>query len=354
MKRINTEVLKIDRNNPDKEKIKMAADVIKNGGTVAFPTETVYGLGANALDEKAVEKIFIAKGRPQDNPLIVHIGDVNQIYPLVESVPEKALKLMERFWPGPLTLLFNKSDKIPSKITGGLETVAIRMPNHKIAVELIKEANLPVAAPSANTSGKPSPTNASHVIEDLMGKIDMIIDGGNTGVGVESTVLDISTDMPTILRPGGITKEDLLEIFPEVKIDPALEKSSKDLKPKSPGQKYRHYSPNAQMIVIQGELQEISQSIKELLKEYEEKGLKVGIMATEQTKNIYESKNVIVVGDRDRPETIAANLFKVLREFDKKGVDLILAEGVEESGIGMAIMNRMRKAAGGNVKTIEN
>ncbi|MTI46878.1 L-threonylcarbamoyladenylate synthase [Sporosalibacterium faouarense] len=346
MIRKNTQIIKIDENNPESGKIKIAADVLKKGGLVAFPTETVYGLGANALDEKAVSNIFMAKGRPDDNPLIVHIADISQIDSLVEDIPEKAFKLMERFWPGPLTIIFNRSKIVPDKITGGLSTVAIRMPNHKISLKLIREANLPIAAPSANTSGRPSPTDSLHVIEDLNGKIDVIIEGGPTGIGVESTVLDISGDVPLILRPGGVTQEDLEEVFPKVEYDPALSIGEANLVPKSPGQKYRHYSPKADMIVVEGEVKSIAQSIIELSNTYHNEGKKVGIMATSQNHNKYSSGTVITVGDRNKPETIAASLFKVLRKFDEIGVDIIIAEGINEIGIGKAIMNRMRKAAG--------
>lgn len=345
MQKVNTKIVKIDKQNIDEDKIRCASEILKKGGLVAFPTETVYGLGANALDEAAVEKIFEAKGRPQDNPLIVHISHINQIKHLVQSVPEKAYKLMEKFWPGPLTILFNKSENIPYKVTAGLPTVAIRMPNHKIALEIIRNSKIPIAAPSANISGKPSPTYAKHVIEDLNGKIDMIIDGGSTGVGVESTVLDISTEIPVILRPGGVTREDLLTVFEQVTYDAALEGNNKELIPKSPGQKYRHYSPKAEMIVFEGEVNDIIEKIKIMLEQYLYKGMKVGIMATKQTKNHYNYENVIVVGDRENPETIAANLFEALRQFDKIGVDIILAEGISEKGIGKAVMNRMKKAS---------
>jgi L-threonylcarbamoyladenylate synthase len=344
-----TKILKIDSNNPQIDKIQQAAEMIKQGGTVAFPTETVYGLGANALDEQAIDKIFKAKGRPQDNPLIVHISEISQLDELVESIPEKAFPLMKRFWPGPLTLIFNKSNKVTDKITGGLSTVAIRMPNHNIALQIIKHSALPIAAPSANISGKPSPTESSHVIEDLFGKIDIIIDGGSTGVGLESTVLDVSSEIPVILRPGGITLEQLLDIFPKVEYDPALESLNQDIIPKSPGQKYRHYSPKAKMKIIQGKVEDICYSINELIKQYEKDKMKVGIMATKQTHHKYNNTEVLIVGDREKPETIAANLFSTLREFDKLGVDIILAEGIDEAGIGKAVMNRMKKAAGGDI-----
>ena len=349
MKEKSTQILTIDPSYPETDKIIKAAEIIKSGGTVAFPTETVYGLGANALDNKAIEKIFLAKGRPQDNPLIVHISDIAQLENLVENIPQQAYILMEKFWPGPLTLIFNRTSKIPDRITGGLPTVAIRMPNHNIALDLIKHSELPIAAPSANTSGKPSPTNSSHVIHDLSGKIDMIIEGGSTGVGLESTVLDISGDIPTILRPGGITIEDLLTVLPKVEYDKALETTNTNIIPKSPGQKYKHYSPDAIMIIVSGNIEEIIEKTMDLCEEYESQGMRVGIMATKQTYDIYESDNILVVGDREIPETIAANLFDALRKFDEVKVDVIIAEAIEEKGIGKAIMNRMKKAAGGKI-----
>lgn len=349
MKEKNTSILTVDPLHPDMNKIIEAANIIKDGGTVAFPTETVYGLGANALDEKAIEKIFTAKGRPQDNPLIIHISDISQLQELVEDIPEHAYILMEKFWPGPLTLIFKRTNIVPDRITGGLSTVAIRMPAHNIALELIRHSQLPIAAPSANTSGKPSPTNSSHVIHDLSGKIDMIIDGGSTGVGLESTVLDISGDVPTILRPGGITIEDLLGVLPKVEYDKAIEMTNENLTPKSPGQKYKHYSPEAKMIIVEGNLEEIVTKTIKLCKEYNTQGVNVGIMATKQTYDKYVNSNILVVGDRNFPETIASNLFDTLRKFDEEKVDIIIAEAVEEKGIGKAIMNRMKKAAGGKM-----
>ncbi|MBS4536455.1 threonylcarbamoyl-AMP synthase [Clostridium sp. D2Q-14] len=332
--------------------LKKAAEILKSGGLVAIPTETVYGLGANALDEEATKKIFIAKGRPQDNPLIVHISDTNQLEDLVLEIPEKAYILMEKFWPGPLTLIMKKCEKVPDIITAGLDTVAIRMPNHAIARKIIELANLPIAAPSANISGRPSPTDANHVIEDLKGKVDAIVDGGRTGVGVESTVVDVTEDIPTILRPGGITEEDLLNVFSEVNVDPALKGKNKDIIPKSPGQKYKHYSPNAKMKIINGELHQMINRINKLYQEFTQKGLKVGILATEQSKWSYPCDITIVVGDRKNPSTIASNFFNSLREFDRMNVDIILAEGVEKFGIGKAIMNRMEKAAGFDIENL--
>lgn len=349
MVRIETIVEKVEKDNPDIKTIYKAADIIKKGGVVAFPTETVYGLGANSFDDKAIDKIFIAKGRPQDNPLILHVNNVEEVYLLVETVDKRAKKVMESFWPGPLTLIFKKSEKVSKKLTGGLSTVAIRMPKHKIASEIIKYSKVPIAAPSANLSGKPSPTNAEHVIRDLYGKVDMIIDGGDTGIGVESTVLDISQDIPTILRPGGVTYEDLIKIFPKVEYDQSIIKDDEDIVPKSPGQKYKHYAPKAKMIVFSGNIEDIPSAIKKYSKKAKEEGKKLGIMVTEETKKEYSGENILVVGSRKEKDTIAKNLFKVLRQFDDLNVDIILAEGVDTTGIGTAIMNRMKKACGGNI-----
>lgn len=350
MDKIETIVAKVKKDVPDEKIILKAANIIKKGGTVAFPTETVYGIGANCFDEKGIDKIFIAKGRPQDNPLILHVSSIEEVYPLVESVDERAERLMRKFWPGPLTLIFKKSERVSNKVTGGLSTVAIRMPKHEVASELIKHSQVPIAAPSANLSGKPSPTDAEHVVDDLFGRVDMIIDGGSTGIGVESTVLDISREIPMILRPGGVTYEQLLEIFPEVHYDKSIIKDDENIIPKSPGQKYKHYAPKAEMIVFTGKVKDISFAIKEYSKKMKLEGKKVGIMATEETKKEYDEEIVLVVGSRKEKETIARNLFKVLRQFDKLNVDIILAEGVDTHEIGTAIMNRMKKACGGNIR----
>ncbi|MCF6463924.1 threonylcarbamoyl-AMP synthase [Clostridium sp. Cult1] len=349
MEKIETKIIKLNKINLEEKLILEGAKFIKEGKLVAFPTETVYGLGANGLDEEAVKKIFIAKGRPQDNPLILHVSSIEDVKPLVKSISKEAEILMKRFWPGPLTILFRKSNKVPNIITAGLDTVAIRMPNHPIAIELIKNSGVPIAAPSANTSGKPSPTSADHVIEDLYGKVHMIIDGGNTGVGLESTVLDLTEKIPMILRPGGITLEDLQKIIPQVEEDLSIIKDNKDIVPKSPGQKYRHYAPKADMLVFTGELENIVMKIKSQTEELISKGKIVGIMATEETKDRYERGVVISVGSRENMETIGHNLFNTIRLFDQKEVDVILAEGVGLSYIGTAIMNRLKKASGGNI-----
>ena len=352
MEEIQTKIIKVNEKNPEKDLISLGANVINEGGLVAFPTETVYGLGANGLNEEAVKKIFIAKGRPQDNPLILHVSSIEQVESLVEFIPAEARILMEKFWPGPLTMLFKRSSLVPDIITAGLDTVAIRMPNHSIALELIKKSGVPIAAPSANTSGKPSPTLAAHVMEDLNGKIDMIIDGGSTGIGVESTVLDLSVHDPMILRPGGITLEELRKINPKVVEDLSIIKDDKNIIPKSPGQKYRHYAPKAEMIVFTGEVQNIVDAINEYTYKCIDQGKTVGIMATEETKDRYKKGIIISVGSRRDKKTIAHNLFNTIRLFDEKKVDIILSEGVESSYIGTAIMNRLKKASGGNIKKV--
>lgn len=346
---MKTKTIKIDVKNIRKKDIKMASKIIKDGGVVAFPTETVYGLGANGLDEVAVKKIFKAKGRPADNPLILHVCSIEQVKMLVEYIPGIAVVCMQRFWPGPLTILLKRSKLVPDIVTAGLETVAIRMPRHEIALKLIEESNTPIAAPSANISGRPSPTSFSHVVEDMMGKVDMIIDGENTGIGLESTVLDLSVEIPMILRPGGITLEELKKIIPNVVVDPSIENINDNLTPKSPGQKYKHYAPKSEMIVFTGEIDDIVSEINTRKLEYIEKNKKVGIMCTDETVNLYENGIVISLGSRNEQQIIAKNLFRALRIFDEKGVDIILAEGTDVSNLGSAIMNRMIKASSGKI-----
>lgn len=343
-----TQVIKIDSKNIDKNKLKIAADALKEGKIVAFPTETVYGLGANALSPTAVEQIFKAKGRPSDNPLIVHISDKENVYELTENIPDKAAALMDKLWPGPLTLVFKKSPIIPSIITAGLNTVAVRMPEHPVARELIRLAAIPIAAPSANVSGKPSTTTAQHVLDDLDGKIEIVVDAGSSRVGLESTVLDVTVDPPMLLRPGGITPKQIEDIIGHIDIDKTiLGKADKDNVPKSPGMKYKHYAPKAHVIIVKGE--NINNQVKkicDLAVNKKREGKKLGICATDQTIDNYIGYEAISMGDRDKPETIASRLFSLLREFDDRGVEVILAESVDENGVGLAIMNRMVKAAG--------
>ncbi|ASJ00161.1 L-threonylcarbamoyladenylate synthase [Thermococcus gorgonarius] len=327
------------REGVQRDKLSVAARILKKGGLVAFPTETVYGLGADALNESAVRRIFEAKGRPADNPLIVHIAEVEWLEKLAKEVPEKAWKLAEKFWPGPLTIVLPARDTVPRTTTGGLDTVALRMPAHPIALELIRLSNVPVAAPSANISGRPSPTSADHVIEDFYGKIDCIVDGGETPIGVESTVIDLTSEVPLLLRPGGLPVEEIKKVIGEIIIHPAVKGEKVDI-PRSPGMKYKHYSPNAQVIVVEGNREKVREKIDELVEEYRKKGFKVGVMATEE----HDADEFFYLGGS--VEEVARNLFKALRELDRRGVDLIIAEGVEESGLGMAVMNRLRKAAG--------
>ncbi|ADG83734.1 L-threonylcarbamoyladenylate synthase [Thermincola potens] len=343
-----TLLLKVDAQNPDPETISQAAEIIKRGGVVAFPTETVYGLGANALDGPAVQKIFAAKGRPSDNPLIVHIAEFSQLEMLVTEVPLTARRAMEVFWPGPLTIIMPCRDDIPRTVTGGLKTVGVRMPKHPVALALIKAAKLPIAAPSANSSGKPSPTEARHVMYDLAGKIDAVIDGGPAQVGVESTVLDMTGDTPVILRPGGVTREQLEAILGHVDLDlPSVDKIIHQA-PKAPGMKYRHYSPEAKLILVKpvpGKA--VADIIQALADRYQSKGMKVALMVSVETASILPLEDVLcgILGHRGHLEEIAGNLFKVLREVDAQKPDVIIAEGFAEAGIGMAIMNRLTKAA---------
>ncbi len=345
---MKTQVIKIDAENIDKIALEPAAEALKQGMTVAFPTETVYGLGANALDGAAVSKIFKAKGRPSDNPLIVHIADREKVLELTSFIPDKAVALMDKLWPGPLTLVMKKSSVIPREITAGLDTVAIRMPGHPVALELIKLAGIPVAAPSANVSGKPSPTTAQHVLDDLDGKIELVVEAGSSRVGLESTVLDVSVDPPMLLRPGGITPLQIEEIIGRIDIDKTImEKVTADNVPKSPGMKYKHYSPKAHVIIVESsDMDKQAEVICRLAQKYIKEDKKVGICSTEQTFDRYHFYETISMGDRNQPETIASSLFSILREFDDRRVDIILAEAVDQNGVGLAIMNRMVKAAG--------
>lgn len=346
---MKTELIKIDSTvrNVD-EGLKKAAQVIKSGGLVAFPTETVYGLGGNALDENAAKKIYAAKGRPSDNPLIAHIARFEDLKPLVKRISPGGQKLMDTFWPGPLTLIFHKSDLVPYGTTGGLDTVAVRMPDHPAAKKLIEYAGLPVAAPSANTSGRPSPTTADHVRQDLDGRIDMIVDGGPVGIGLESTIVDVSGDEPVILRPGAITQEMLSEVLGhEVMVDPAIIGPMDGTeKAKAPGMKYKHYAPNAELTLIDGPEGAVIQMINLLAKEKADKGCRVGVICTEETRLHYNTGIVRSMGMRAKEETIAHNLYAVLREFDDLQADYIFSESFSDDRLGQAIMNRLMKAAG--------
>lgn len=342
---MKTKVVKMLENNLNEEAIEEAAEVIKNGGLVAFPTETVYGLGANALNPQSVKKIFEAKGRPQDNPLIVHIADYD-LQGYAKEVPDIVNKLINRFWPGPLTIILEKQDIIPDETSGGLSSIGLRMPNNNIALALIKKAGLPIAAPSANLSGKPSPTEVQRCIEDLDGRVDFIIGGSESEIGVESTVLDCTSYPPCILRPGAVTLEMLREVDEKIYIDPAImETLGENIKPKAPGMKYRHYAPKASVKIIKGDLKKTIEKINEMVQNYKDGEIKFGILATEETKKFYLATEVISLGSREDLSSIAHNLFEALRALDDKNVDIILSEAFEEEGIGIAIMNRLNKAA---------
>lgn len=344
---MNTKVRIIKNLQEDNKYINEAANIIKKGGIVAFPTETVYGLGANALNEEAVKKIFEAKGRPQDNPLIVHVAD-KDISNIVMEVTPLAQKVIDRFWPGPITIILNKKDIIPNVTSAGLKSIGIRMPSDKIARELIKMSTVPIAAPSANISGRPSPTDVERCVEDLDGRVDYILGGPKSIVGVESTILDCTVEPAVILRPGGITLEMLKEIDLRIEIDKAiLQKPSKDLKPKAPGMKYRHYAPKAPVKIINGDNKKTIEKINEMIHNYICQGKKVGILASSSNFSLYKEGEVIDIGSS--LEEIAQNLFESLRTLDDRGVDIILSEAFEEVGVGIAVMNRLKKAAGYNI-----
>lgn len=367
---MKTIIQKIDATNMASSDFKEAAELLRNGKLVAFPTETVYGLGGNAYDSTASARIYAAKGRPSDNPLIVHISCFDEILPLVEAVPQNARVLADRFWPGPLTMILNKSDRIPKETTGGLDTVAIRMPSHPIANRLIKEAGIPIAAPSANASGRPSTTKAEHVIEDLDGRIDMIIDGGSSDIGLESTIVDLTVEPALILRPGYITIEMLREVIPDIEYDKAVLKRMRDdsIVAKAPGMKYRHYAPKGELTIFEGDTDAVSKAIGKAAEEKLRSGYSVGILTSDELAGSYEDLKKYVtdgkkphengalyikdIGSRENEAEIAAGLFDALRYFDEVGAEFIYAEAFNDGGLGQAIMNRLMKAAGYHVITL--
>jgi L-threonylcarbamoyladenylate synthase len=342
---MKTKISLMDEQNIDKKSLEEAGEIIRDGGLVAFPTETVYGLGANALNGEAVQNIFKVKGRPQDNPLIVHVGDFN-IDRFVKNVPEIAHVLMKMFWPGPLTIILKKSDLIPEVTSAGLDTVGLRMPANTIALELIRAAGVPIAAPSANISGRPSPTEVSRCVEDLQDKIEYIIGGSRSKVGLESTIVDCTQNPPCILRPGGITLEMLKKVNQDIYIDSSIMKApEEDFRPKAPGMKYRHYAPKAMVKIIEGDLQKTIEKINEIVQNIIGDGKRVGIMVTDETREHYNNGVIISLGSRKDLSTVGKNLFEVLRTLDDEQVDIILSESFDEAGMGVAIMNRLKKAA---------
>lgn len=357
---MKTKLVKIELEKIEKEKMQEAANLIRQGELVAFPTETVYGLGADALRPEASKKIYEAKGRPSDNPLIVHICKFEELERIAKEVPQQARRLAEAFWPGPLTMVVWKNKSVPYETTGGMETVAVRMPNHPVALALIEESGCLIAAPSANTSGKPSPTEAAHVAVDMEGRIPMILDGGMVGIGIESTIVDLTEEKPMILRPGYITKEMLEEVLlEEVLIDPGIlagdttNPSNMGQKPKAPGMRYKHYAPKADLVLVEGQTDKVIAKINELTKATHTKGQRVGVIATDETKEAYEADIVFSIGAREDEDTIARHLYKILRAFDEEEVDAIYSESFATPRIGQAIMNRLLKAAGYQVINVD-
>lgn len=340
---METVIKKVDENNIDMGIIREMAEKIKNGETVIFPTETVYGLGANAMDEDAAKKIYVAKGRPSDNPLIVHIADIEEVDKIALEVGEKAKKAMENFWPGPLTIILKKKEIVPNVTSGGLSTVAIRMPSNKIANALIRESKTQIAAPSANISGRPSPTKAEHVVKEMSGRVSGIIMGGDCDFGLESTVVDFSEDKPMILRPGSITKEMLEEVLGEVSIDPSLTKKEDNIKAKAPGMKYKHYSPNAQVYIVKGEENNVITKMNELSRKNHAENKKTGIMCMSKDVDKFECDYVVDLG-KDYDE-VASNLFDALIKMDEAKMDIVYSVCFESRGVGQAIMNRLLKSA---------
>lgn len=347
---MQTKVIKIDSADIDNIRMQEAADLIRAGELVAFPTETVYGLGADALHPEASMKIYAAKGRPSDNPLIVHICKFEELVSIAKEVPPQAKKLADAFWPGPLTMIVWKNDRVPYETTGGMDTVAVRMPDHPVALALIEKSGCLIAAPSANTSGKPSPTEAAHVALDMDGRIPMILDGGSVGIGIESTIIDLTEEVPMILRPGYITKEMLMEVLgEEVRIDPGIIAADSGKKPKAPGMKYKHYAPKADLVLVEGETGKVVTEINRLVREKQEMGQIVGVIATDETMESYQADHVVSIGAREDEDAIARHLYKILREFDDMNVDAIYSESFATPRIGQAIMNRLLKAAGHQV-----
>ncbi len=353
---MNTKIISIEEEKASPEALKEAGEIIKGGGLVAFPTETVYGLGGNALDETASEKIYRAKGRPSDNPLIVHIFRIEDIFPIVKEMPETAKKLADAFWPGPLTMILKKSAKVPDATTGGLDTVAVRMPGHKTALAFIEAAGGYVAAPSANISGKPSPTLAKYVAEDMGGRIEMIIDGGEIAIGIESTIVDLTEEIPVILRPGYITREMLEDVLGTVDVDRTILEAGSKQPPKAPGMKYKHYAPKGDLTIISGRQEKVVEEINKRCEKMEKRGERVGIIGTDSTVSLYRAGSVKSAGSREEEATIAKALYRILREFDDEGVTVIYSEAfegeTESGGIGQAIMNRLLKAAGHHIEQV--
>lgn len=347
---METKILKALGHMPEDETvINLAKNIIENGGLVAIPTETVYGLAGNALDPSASKKIYEAKGRPSDNPLIVHICDIKALDRITADIPDCAFILAEKFWPGPLTMIFKKSSAVPDETSGGLDTVAVRMPSNPIAAEFIGACGGYIAAPSANSSGRPSCTTAQHVKEDLGGKIPLIIDGGEVGIGLESTIIDLTGEIPCLLRPGFVGLEALRHILKDVSTDPAVFGNAGTAPPKAPGMKYRHYAPRGTLTIISGEKKAVSSYINERTKEAADKGIKAAVLCCRENVGLYDRSLVYDAGSIYNEEEIAHDLFSVLRNFDRDNVEVIYSEEFNTPNMGLAIMNRLKKAAGNRI-----
>ena len=346
---MTTEYVVLNEETPDPAVIERAGQSIKNGGLVAFPTETVYGLGGDALNPASSKKIYAAKGRPSDNPLIVHVCRFEDIGPIVREIPPQAVRLAEAFWPGPLTMIFHKNDRVPAETTGGLDTVAIRFPSNTIAQALIKASGGYIAAPSANRSGRPSPTLARYCMEDLDGRVEMVIDGGQVGIGLESTIIDLTEEEPVILRPGFITQKKLAQVLGNVDVDRTIITPDSGIAPKAPGMKYRHYAPKGELVILEGSRGNVVAEINKAAAKDRENGIRSGVICTDETRDMYSADCVKSAGARGDEESIARELFRILREFDDENVGHIYSESFREGDLGQAIMNRLRKAAGHKV-----
>lgn len=350
--KVKTRVFRVSEENFEAV-LEEAAAIIRSGGTVAFPTETVYGLGADGLNPGAVRKIFEAKERPPGNPLSLLVHSREDLEKVAKNIPEKALKLMDSFWPGPLTIILEKNDIVPEITSGNLQSIGLRMPDHRIPLELVKRAGTPLAAPSANLSGKPSPSLAVHVVADLSGRIDAIIDGGDAAIGLESTVVDMTVEPPVVLRPGAVGIEELERVIGKVRSGYKDANVGTDVVKldKKAGQKYRHYTPDTKVVLVEGEGKSVSDKIVELLEKYRSEGQKVGFLFSEETAGFFTLKGLntgefFLLGSREKPEVAARKLFEGFRELDRKGLDIIVADGsFSRSGLGEALINRLREAS---------
>ncbi|MBP3350964.1 MAG: threonylcarbamoyl-AMP synthase [Lachnospiraceae bacterium] len=356
---METKILKIDAEKEEftpleEQALQEAGEIIKSGGLVAFPTETVYGLGGDGLNKESSRKIYAAKGRPSDNPLIIHIANMEALDYIVEEVTQEAQKIARAFWPGPLTMILRKSENVPEETTGGLQTVAVRMPSNKVACKLIEYGGGYIAAPSANLSGRPSPTVAKYVVEDMNGRIDMIIDGGEVGIGLESTIIDLTVTPPQILRPGYITQAMLNEVLGNVDVDKTILDDKTGQAPKAPGMKYRHYAPKGELTIVAGESPQVVDYINRMTAEMMQMGKKVGVIASLENLEKYGAEIVKSAGSREDEEAVAHNLYRILREFDDEGAEIIFSEAFADGTLGQAIMNRLLKAAGHKMVKLDN